>query len=256
MIRLKSAPELALMKTGGAMLADVLEVVGSHVRPGITTQELDKIAEEEIEKKGGTAGFKRVKGYNWASCMCVNEQVVHTPPSNAKLIDGDILTFDIGVFYKGFHTDAARTVIVGEATNKEHEDFLQSGREALLEGLKMVKKGNNIGHISQAIESVIKRDGYYIIKELTGHGVGRDLHEDPFIPGYVSAKISHTPAIVEGMALAVEVIYAMGCDDIGPEKGNSWSLITKDKSVSACFEDTIIVEHNNTSILTGNYGKI
>lgn len=256
MIRYKSEAEFKKMRTAGAILKDVLVLVGEQVKPGVTTEQLDMFAESAIIKAGGEPGFKRVKGYDWATCMCVNRQVVHTPPSKYQLKNGDVLTFDIGVYVEGLHTDAARTVIVGQNKDSDVEMFLEAGKKAHIAALSAAKEGNRIGHISAAIEKNIKESGYFIIKELTGHGVGQDLHEDPYIPGYVRGAIDDTPQIKRGMALAIEVIYAKSTDKIASEKGNSWSLITADSSLAACFEDTVLIENNNTSILTGNYGKI
>ncbi|OGK19694.1 type I methionyl aminopeptidase [Candidatus Roizmanbacteria bacterium RIFCSPHIGHO2_02_FULL_40_13b] len=256
MIHLKTPQEIELMKTGGMMLSMVVKEAAEFVRPGMTTKEIDDFATIRIGELGGGVSFNKVPGYKFATCLCVNEQVVHTPPSNYVLKAGDILTIDAGVFYKGFHTDKATTIVVGGNSKSEQTDFLKVGYEALGAGLGAVKQGNRIGNVSAAIERVFKGTGYWIMRDLTGHGVGRGLHEDPMVPGYVDRKIGKTPRIVPGMVLAIEVIYSMKKAHIVAEKGSDWSLITDNKSIAACFEDTIAVFENKTSILTRKYGKI
>lgn len=250
MITIKSTEEIKSMQVGGNILKRVLAETISLVRPGITTAELDKATETRIEKYGGMPGFKRVKGYSYATCICVNEQVVHTEPSDRVLKNGDVVTIDAGVYYNGLHTDSADTVIVGKPRDDKLIKFLQTGKHAVEEAIKEAKVDNHIGHISAKLEEIITKNGYFIIKELTGHGVGRELHEDPLIPAYLDRDIAKTPKISEGMTLAIEVIYSMGTSHIVSEKGEKWSLKTKDDSIGACFEDTIAITKESTLILT------
>ncbi len=256
MIHLKSPQEIEDMKVGGAMLAQVVQETAAFVQPGMTTNEIDQFATKLIKSLGGDISFNKVPGYHWATCLCINEQTVHTPPSDQKVAEGDVLTIDAGVYYKGLHTDAATTIVVGGKGTPEINRFLESGRKVLNAGLKQVKPGNRIGHISRAIDTEAKKEGIYIIRDLTGHGVGKDLHEDPLIPGFIDRKLEKTPLIKPGMVLAVEIIYATEKAHIVPEKGSDWSLITNNRSLAACFEDTIAVFENTASILTRKYGKI
>ena len=181
--------------------------------------------------------------------MCIRDRV-HTPPTKRILKNGDVLTIDIGAYYKGFHTDHAITMVVGGKTTPEINRFLQVGREALDLAIKAAHIGNRIGHISEAIEQKVTGAGFTIMKQLTGHGVGHELHEDPFIPGYLIKSIDKTIKLKPGMVLALEVIYSMGSGDIAYEEGQEWSIITADKSMSACFEHTIAITDKNTLVLT------
>ncbi len=250
MITYKTEQEIQKIAKGGAILKNVLGEVINTVKPGITTKELDEKAEKLIYKQGGSPGFKRVKNYRWTICSPVNEQVVHTPPTSRALENGDVLTIDCGVFYEGFHTDAAKTVVVGKSTQATIAKFLEVGKKTLQQAISKAILGNRIGHISGAIESGIRANNYQVIKELTGHGVGRQLHEDPLIPGISSADVNKTPELKAGMVLAVEVIYSFGTDKITYESHNDWSIKTADGSISACFEDTIAITKKKTLILT------
>lgn len=249
MIDLKTDYEIVLMQKAGEILRQVLDEIVGKARPGLTTKELDQNAEALIKQKGGLPGFKKVKGYRWATCMPVNDQVVHSPPSDRKLKNGDVLTVDCGVFYQGFHTDAAETIMVGTDGAARYRTFLDVGKRTLQKAIDEVTLGKRIGHISAAIEKGIKAPGYYVIRELTGHGVGRQLHEDPLIPGILDKSILSTPEIAVGMVLAIEVIYAVGTDKIIHESGDNWSIKTADGSVAACFERTVAVTSTKTLIL-------
>lgn len=250
MITYKSAAEIEIMRIGGEKLKAVMKQLVPHIKAGITTKELNKIAEDLIREQGADISFNKVEGYKWAVCVPINEQVVHTPPTKRVLKDGDVLTVDIGAYFKGFHTDHAITVVVGGKSTPEIDKFLQVGREALDLAIAQAKVGNRIGHISQAIEEKVVGAGYTIMKQLTGHGVGTELHEDPFIPGFLSKPVEKTMKLKAGMVLALEVIYSMGSGDIAYEEGQDWSIITADKSMSACFEHTVALTDKNTLVLT------
>lgn len=238
------------MEEGGRKLRAVVKELLSRIKEGVATKEIDHWAEELIRAKGGESSFKKVSGYHWSICSSVNEQVVHTPPSNRVLHQGDIFTLDIGMFYQGFHTDFATTWIIGKAKDPKHEAFLSVGKQTLTKALVVVKKDNYIGHVSQVIEQEITKQGYFIMKQLTGHGIGRDLHEEPAVLGFIDKAIEKTYRIRPGLVIAVEVIYSMGTEEIIYEKDEPWSIATKDGSLSACFEHTIAVTDTNTIILT------
>lgn len=250
MTHLKTQEEIQKMKEGGKILMEVVDAVVPLVKPGMTTAEVDRMAEKEILARGGTVSFKTVSGFNWATCLPVNEQIVHTPPSDRILEDGDVLTFDIGVLYKGFHTDYATAFIVGKSKDSKIETFLRVGEETLEKAIQAARPGGYIGEISKVIEDEIYGHGYHILNELTGHGIGIELHEAPYVPGYLDRPIEKTEKIQAGLAIAVEVIYSFGTEDIAHEPDNSWSIITKDKSISACFERTIAFSDKNRFILT------
>ncbi len=251
MIKLKTPQEIELMIEGGRRLKAVVKELLPEVKVGVTTQRVDQLAEKLIVGQGGEPSFKRVPGYEWTICIPINEQVVHTPPSSRVIEDGDVITVDIGMFYKGFHTDFATSWIMGKAKDPEHEKFLKVGKSTLDKALKIVQKGKYTGEISKLIgEEIEEKNGYFIMKSLTGHGVGRDLHEDPSIPGYLDKEIKKTTLMKPGLVIAVEVIYSTGTDQIDYEKGDSWSIKTKDNSMSGCFEHSIAITDTNAVILT------
>ena len=250
MVKLKTEKEINIMQEGGKKLRQVVNTLRPLIKPGITTEAIDKAATQLLIKAGGEPSFNKVGGYQWCSCLCVNEQVVHTPPSGRKLQAGDLFTIDIGMFYQGFHTDYSDSFVIGEASDPAVKHFLEVGKNALNKAIHQAKPGNYLGKISQAIETVIYGHGYFILKELTGHGVGRTLHEDPYIPGYLDRPVYKTMKLKPGMVIAIEVIYSMGSERIAYEPGNDWSLITADRSLSACFEHTVAINNKNGFILT------
>lgn len=250
MIKLKTAKEIEIMKEGGLRLREVVAELKKIIKPGITTKHIDDTAEELIIKAGGESSFKKVRGYQWTTCLPINEQVVHTPPSDRIIIEDDLLTIDTGMFYEGFHTDYALSLIVGRGNNELLTKFLEAGKTALNKAIVSAKLGNRIGDISKAIQNEITNRGYFILKELTGHGIGRELHEDPYVLGFLDRPIDQTPVIKAGLVIAIETIYSMGTENITHEKDNNWSIITADNSLSACFEHTIAVTDTNTIILT------
>jgi len=249
MIRLKTKEEIEIMKEGGRRLKEVVRELMPTIRAGMTTNQVDKKAEELIKRNGGEPSFKRVKDFFWSTCLTVNEQIVHTPPSEKVLRDGDILTVDIGMFYQGFNTDYADTISIGSLKSNV-AGFLEAGKKTLELAINEVVAGKRIGNISETIEKGITSAGYSIIHELTGHGVGRELHEDPIVPGYLSKPIDRTLKIKPGLCIAVEVIYSMGKGEMEHEPDNNWSIRTKDRSLSACFEHTVAVLDTKTVILT------
>lgn len=248
MIHLKNQAQIESMKKGGLMLKEALEYARSHVRVGMTTLELNECIEEKIVSLGGYPGFKKVKGYSWGTCICINDQIVHTPPSKRVIQDGDVVTIDAGVYFEGLHTDSAITVQAGTHTH-EIQQFLQVGQNALQNALSQAVVGNRIGHISSAFQTTIESAGYSIIRELTGHGVGAQLHEDPFIPCFLDREIAQTKELVSGMTLALEVMYTMGKPKIATER-DGWSIRVVDGSPTATFEHTVALSENGTLILT------
>ncbi|MEK7495398.1 MAG: type I methionyl aminopeptidase [Patescibacteria group bacterium] len=250
MVNLKSSQEIAVMAESGKRLRAVVKDLSSLIKPGITTKEIDEKAEELIKEQGGESSFKTVSGYLFSTCIPINEQIVHTKPSKRVLKNGDVLTLDIGMLYKGWHTDYATTKVVGgKSENVNVNKFLRIGEETLYLAIKKAKIGNRLGEISEVIEREITGNGYFIIKELTGHGIGRKLHEDPYIFGFVDRPINKSTLIKKGLVIAIEIIYAMGTNTMIYEDDN-WSIITKDQSLSACFEHTIAVTERGPVILT------
>lgn len=240
------------MEKGGKILAQTLFEVLKHAKPGVTELELDKKAEELILKAGGKPGFKEVPGYHHTICISTNNVVVHGIPTDYKLKSGDVVGIDCGVLYEGLHTDMSETVIVGgdEAASEGVAAFLDTGRKALELAIQQVKPGNRIGHISKTIQMIVEEGaGYGVTRELIGHGVGKELHEEPEVPGYVSQRLEKTPLLREGMVIAVEVIYNMGKRDIAYTE-DGWTIVTADGSISGLFERTVAVTKNGYKILT------
>ena len=250
MIDYKTEEEIKIMSEGGKKLKQILERLIKFIKPGITTLAIENEAQRLIKEEKAEVSFDKVEGYQFATCLPVNEQIVHTPPSERVLKKGDLLTIDIGLYYQGFHTDCAKTMVVGEEEKGEIKRFLDTGREALKKAIEKIKVGGYLGEVSKAIETIIKKNGYFVIKKLTGHGIGKDLHEDPFVFGFLDRPLEKTLKIKPGLVLAVEVIYSMGTEEMVFEKDNDWSIVTKDGSLSSCFEKTVAVTKNGVLILT------
>jgi len=259
MTSLRTPEKIAVMREGGGKLWSILQILLREAQAGVSLLSLEKIAQERIRKADAIPSFSTVKGYKWATCLCVNDEVVHGIPSPRILEDGDVLTIDIGMIYKGFHTDCAWTKIITSKElgimNKEYKEkerFLTVGEEALKKAIGVAKAGNRIGHISQTIEQTITGAGYCVVRSLTGHGVGKTLHEEPMIPEYLDKPVEKTPLLTAGMTLAIEVIYAMGKGVIAYSKDDGWTLASKDRSLTAVFEKTLALCEGETLVLTGS----
>lgn len=256
MINIKTKKEIETMSEGGRILAEVLFEVLKKIKPGVSELELDQLAEKLIREKGAEPGFKKVKGYNHSICVSANDIVVHGVPTEYRLREGDIMGIDCGVFYKGFHTDMAETIQVKNEKLKIKNDneklkiFLETGKKALGEAIKQAKVGNRVGNISKTIQDIVEGARYSVVRTLVGHGVGRELHEEPEVPGFLAGQISKTPMLLEGMAIAIEVIYNMGKSDVIYANNDGWTIKTKDGSLSAVFERTVVVTEVGSVILT------
>jgi methionyl aminopeptidase len=251
MIDYKNASEIEIMKHGGHVLADVLQQVMDEVKPGVTEIELDRLAEKLIRERGCEPGFQKVEGYEYTICVSTNDVVVHGIPGNYAFKAGDVVGVDCGVFYKGFHTDMSETIRVPESKVKDEVDkFLEIGKKALDEAIKVAVLGNRIGHISKTIQDIVeKQNGYSIVRSLIGHGVGRNLHEEPEVPGYLTKPIEKTPLLSEGMTIAVEVIYNMGTRDVVLDP-DGWTIRTEDGKLAGLYERTIAITKSGTLMLT------
>lgn len=252
MIDIKNTKEIESMKKGGHMLAIALEKSLAAAKPGVTEAELDKVAEKSMREQGGEPGFMKVPGYKHSICVATNEIIVHGIPGPYILRDGDILCVDAGVYLDGLHTDMADTIIVGDDSlvPDEVKDFLMTGKRALDEGIKAAVGGNRVGHISKAIQDIVEGKGYSVVRSLVGHGVGKELHEPPEVPGFLDRPIAKTPELVPGMTIAVEVIYAMGGPDVAYANDDGWTIKTADDSISAVFERSILITDTAPIILT------
>ncbi len=261
MIDIKTSEEIAIMKRSGAILAEVLMAVMNEVKPGVSELEIDALAEKMIRERGGEPGFMKVPGYRHTVCACTNDVVVHGIPSDYRFKEGDVVCIDCGVFLEGYHTDMAETVIVGDVNGKwqiangeeykKRQKFLETGKRALEAGIAQAVLGNRIGHISKVIQDIVEKEGgYSIVRSLIGHGVGKELHEDPEVPGFLDKKIERTPKLVAGMTIAVEVIYNMGKADVVYAGTDDWSIKSADESLSAVFERSIVITQNGPVVLT------
>lgn len=237
--------ELKLMRESGRIAASALKKALEAVQPGISGLELDKIAEEEIYKLGGDLSYKSVPGYRFATCITINEQVVHGVPTNRVIKDGDLVSIDLAVNFKGWHTDCAWSVLVG--FGKEKENFLKVGEQALWDGISQAVEGNKIGDIAYAIQTKVEGAGYHVVSSLVGHGIGRKLHEEPEVPGF-GKKGTGIP-LKTGMTLAIEVIYTKGSGEVilGADR---WTLSSADGSWAAVFEMSVVVGREKAEVLT------
>ncbi len=255
MIHIKTEKELAIMAAGGNILADVLFEVLKHAKPGVSELELDAMAEKLIREKGAEPGFKKVPGYKHTICVSTNDVVVHGIPTGYRLKEGDVLGIDCGVYYEGFHTDAAHTVRIQNSKFKSQnydkiDKFLKTGKRALEEAIKQATVGNHIGDISKTIQGIVEANGYSVVRSLIGHGVGRELHEEPEVPGFLTRTIEKTPELTLGMTIAIEVIYNMGKKDVVYANRDGWTIKTADGSIAGLFERTVAIAKECPVILT------
>lgn len=248
MITIKSKEEIELMKKAGSIAYELLELLQNEIRIGVTTEELDKIAHDFIINHDSTPSFLGYEGFPASICASINEEVVHGIPSNRKLKNGDVISVDVGVCYKGYHADTARTYKVGHV-NKDVDKLLTETKRSLYEGIKTIKAGSKLSEISKAIEKVGRRGNYAIFRELTGHGVGSELHEDPYIPNYWDGSEKDV-ILKSGMVLAIEPMFGLRSREIVLEN-DDWTITTIDNSVSAHYEHTVLVTDDGYEILTG-----
>lgn len=242
-LTIKTLEEMEVMAEGGRRLAEIRDKIIETIKPGITGLELDDLANELIEKTGGKASFKMVPGYKWATCININDVVVHGIPDKTVVTLGDKVGLDIGMLYKGFHTDTS--VSVGEP-----EKFLETGKLALKKAIGEARIGKRIMDISRAMQETVEGAGYSVVRALTGHGIGRKLHEDPAIPCFEFGKYECSPRIVEGMVLAIEVMYNEGESDVVYKNEDGWTIATADGKMSGLFEETVAVTKKGPVILT------
>lgn len=246
MIKIKTSQQIEIMKLGGQISSDALNYGLSLVKVGITTYELDRLIGEFILSRGAQASFKTVDDYPFTTCININEGIVHGLPNNYEIKKGDIVSIDLGVLFKGYHTDLSYTVEVD--TNKEAR-FLDSGKLALHHAIKSCRVGKKIGDVSYAMQKIIESAGYTVSYDLVGHGIGVELHEDPYVPCYGEPNTGIK--LKEGMVLAIEVIYQKGSPDIKLSADN-WTYETADKSLSGLFEKTVAITGSGPIMLT-NY---
>lgn len=253
MITIKTEKEIEIMAEGGKILKEILQNLASAVKPGVTTLELDKLARELVlswSKKMPEAkiqsSFSGYRGYPAFLCVSVNDEVVHGVPSERKIKDGDVVGLDFGVVYKGFHTDSALTVGVGKIS-KEAEKLISVTKEALDIGIQEARAGQTTGDIGYAIQRHVEKNGFSVVRELVGHGVGRKLHEEPYVPNY--GKKGRGEILKEGMTIAIEPMVTANRPEVVLSDDN-WTYKTKDGSLAAHFEHTLAITKSSPVVLT------
>jgi methionyl aminopeptidase len=246
MIRLKSPAEVETMRRSAGMVARTLDYLGERIQPGISTQELDQLAREFIRGNGGVPSFLGYRGYRFTICASINEEVVHGLPGKRRLKDGDIISVDVGVYLEGFHGDAARTFPVG-TIGPEAERLLRVTRESLELGVARAVAGGRLGDISAAVQQHVEGNGLSIVRSLVGHGIGRDLHEDPQIPNYGRPGVG--VILRPGMVFAIEPMVNAGGWEV-ETLADGWTVVSADRSLAAHYEHTVAVTDNGPDILS------
>jgi len=246
-IVIKSAREIELMRQAGHIVAQTLEALAEMVRPGVTTRDLDTLAFRTLTKLGATPSFKGYRGFPASLCASINDEVVHGIPDKKRVLhDGDIISLDVGAYYKGFHGDSAVTVPVGTVTDRVVA-LLDAGKAGLAAAIAAARAGSQVGDISAAVQTTVEALGFSVVRQYTGHGVGRNLHEDPLVP---NVGEPHTGALLRpGMTLALEPMINVGGWAV-KEQPNGWTVVTRDGSLSAHFEHTVAITEGEADILT------
>ena len=246
-VTIKSAREIELMRQAGKILASVHEELGKAIRPGMTTLDIDRLGEKLIRGHGCIPSFKNYNGYPASICVSVNVEVVHGIPSKHRVLrEGDIVSLDAGVIYRGYHSDAARTYGVG-AISPEAEQLIRVTRECFFEGIKFAKAGNHLNDISTAVQAHAEKFGYGVVRDLVGHGIGEHLHEEPEVPNFAQKRKGIR--LVPGMTLAVEPMINIGRPDV-VWMDDDWTVVTDDGSLSAHYENTILITEGEPEILS------
>jgi methionyl aminopeptidase len=243
---IKSPQEVAIMRRAGKIVAAVLQRLKEEIKPGIKTSQLDSVAAGELKKYGAKASFKGYRGFPANLCVSVNDEVVHGIPGERRLNDGDLVSLDFGAIVDGFHGDGAITVGIGEISPKAQE-LLAVTEAALMAGIRAARKGVYLGEISSSIQNYVETRGFSVVREYSGHGVGRDLHEDPLVPNFGSP--SEGSILQKGMTLAIEPMVTAG-DWRTRVADNRWTVLTTDGSLAAHFEHTIAISEGEAEVLT------
>lgn len=246
MINIKTDAQIEIMRKAGKIVAKTLQVIEAKIEPGVTTGELDSIAEEYITSCGATPAFKGYRGFPAATCISIDEEVVHGIPGERKLVEGQVVSIDLGAVIDGYYGDSAATFAVGEIS-EEKKKLLDVTKRSLEVGISKVKAGIKLGVVSSSIQEVAEGAGFSVVREMVGHGIGQKLHEEPQVPHFGPANSG--PVLEKGMVLAIEPMVNVGDFKIN-QKSDGWTIITADGSVSAHFEHTVAITENGADILT------
>ncbi len=248
MIIYKSPDEIDKMRVSGRITAATIERVVAAVRPGVSTADLDAVAEASIRERGAVPNFKGYRGFPASICASLNDEIVHGIPSKRRVLrEGDLLSLDFGAIWEGFHSDSALTVFVGEPPSSEAEKLVRVTEEALEAGIAQIRPGGRIGDISSAVQQRAEAAGFSVVREYVGHGIGRAMHEDPQVPNYGAA--GRGPELRPGLVIAVEPMLTMGGWETAV-LADDWTVVTRDGSLSAHFEHTIAVTNDGPEVLT------
>ena len=244
MIKIKTNKEIEIMRKAGEITKNTLLEVEKYIKPGVTTRELNKIAHDYIVKHNARPSFLHYGGFPASICASVNEVVVHGFPNDEPLKEGDIISIDVGACYEGYHGDSARTFAVGKIDEKKQK-LIDVTKQSFFEGIKGIKAGSRVGDISSQVQNYVEKHGFGVVRDMVGHGVGRNLHEDPNVPNYGYAGLG--PVLKKNMVIAVEPMVTMGDYHINI---NGWDVRTVDGSVAAHYENTILITETGVEILT------
>lgn len=246
MITLKNAREIEYMRQAGKVVGETLVILQESIKPGITTGELDRIAEEYIRSRNAIPSFKGYCGFPASICASINNEVVHGIPDKTVLLEGDIISIDCGAILNGYHGDAARTFAVGQIS-KEAENLIKVTKESFFKGIEKAIVENRLSDISSAIQQHAEEQGYSVVRDYVGHGIGTEMHEEPEIPNF--GRPDRGPKLVEGMVLAIEPMINIGEFHVKVQS-NGWTVVTKDGTLSAHYENTVAILKNGPEILT------
>ena len=247
MIVLKTSRELSLMKEAGRISAAALKLAGEAVEPGVTTAEIDRLAEKYIRSQGAVPNFKGYGGFPATACISINSEVIHGIPSHKRVIRaGDIVSIDLGAAFEGYNGDNAATFAAGDVSD-EAKALMDATRESLYEGIRMAKAGNRIGDISAAVQRYVEARGYSVVRQFVGHGVGTSLHEAPEVPNFGTP--GHGIRLLPGMTLAIEPMIDMGTAEVC-WLDDDWTVVTEDGSLSAHYENTVLITDGEPELLT------
>jgi methionyl aminopeptidase len=246
MVFLRDRREIEAIRAAAGVVAMTLDMLGREIRPGMTTAELDRLAEKFIRSHGGRPAFKGYRGFPASICPSVNEEVVHAIPGPRRLHEGDMVGIDVGVEMDGYYGDSARTYAVGKVS-EQAQRLMEVTRAALLEGVARVRSGNRVGDISHAIQTHVEHNGFSIVRSLVGHGIGREMHEEPQVPNF--GPPDRGPRLMIGQVLAIEPMVNAGAPEV-MTRPDGWTVVTKDGSLSAHFEHTVAVGPDGPEVLS------
>ncbi len=246
MIVLKSRDEIEVMRRAGRVVARTLDLVGRVIKPGMTTAELDALIEEFIRSEGAIPGFKNYQGYPGSACVSIDDEVVHGIPGKRVIKEGEIVSVDVGSIVDEFYGDSARTFAIGEIS-PEKAKLMEYTQKALMAGIDKARKDNKLGAISEAVQKVAESQGYGVVRQLVGHGIGRKMHEEPQVPNFGSSN--EGPVLKTGMVIAIEPMINMGTYEV-KTMPDGWTVVTADGQPSAHFEHTVAITDNGPDILT------